>query len=130
MRIFFSYADAERDFARQLAERLLGAGLDVWWDEREIVAGENWAAALQTALEQANAMVVLLSPDAVRSRWVRHEIDYALGTPRFAGRVVPVEVRPTDEVPWVLRSFPYVRAAGDVDQVARAVVAALKPSEN
>jgi hypothetical protein len=127
MRVFISYADKERDLARELAHRLAGAGLQVWSADEEIGAGENWAAATQRALDESNALVILLSPDALRSRWVRREIDYALGSPRFEGRVVPVQVRPTRDKPWILDSFPCVRASKDLDQVARDIVSALAP---
>jgi hypothetical protein len=130
MKVFLSYADSERKLARELAERLVGAGIRVWWDDAEISAGENWAGAIQLALQEADALVVLLSPDAVRSRWVRREVDYALATPRFAHRIVPVQVKPTPDAPWFLQSLPSVRATRDLDQVAREIVGALVPSEN
>ncbi len=130
MKVFLSYADSDRELARELAQRLAGAGIRVWWDDAEISAGENWAEAIERALREADALVVLLSPDAVRSRWVRREVDYALGAPRFARRIVPVQVKPTPNAPWFLRSLQAVRATRDLDQVTREIVGALVPSEN
>ncbi len=129
MKVFLSYADSERDLARELADRLTGAGVQVWFDEREIAAGENWAEAVQRALEDASALVILLSPAAVQSRWVRREIEYALGSPRFEGRVVPVQVHPTRKAPW-MRHLRAVQAKRDLDETAREIVSALNPSEN
>ncbi len=130
MYVFLSYADRDGELARQLAERLGAAGVSVWLDEREVEPGDNWADKLQTALKHADAMVVLLSPEAVRSRWVRREIDYALTTPRFEGRLVPVEVRPTKDMPWVLRRLSMI-AHGTVERTAADIVKALtSPSRN
>lgn len=66
------------------------AGLQVWDATREIMPGDNWAATLGNALQEAQAMVVLVTPDAMRSKWVRWEIEYALGQIRFRERLIPV----------------------------------------
>ena len=129
MKIVLSYADSDSVLARALADRLAGAGLRVWFDAREIVPGDNWGAEVQRGLEDADALVVLLSPAAMRSRWVQRDIQYALGTPRFAGRLVPVQVRRTPSVPW-MKAVHVIRAGRNLDDVARRIVNALEPSEN
>ncbi len=59
-------------------------------------------------------MVVLLTPDAMRSRWVRSEIEYALGEARFRGRLIPVVVGSPEklrdeDVPWILWKLKTIR---------------------
>ena len=79
---------------------------------REIMPGDNWAQHVSNALQESEAMVVLLTPDAVQSEWVRREmrwnIEYALGEVRFRSRLIPVvagdpDVLYTESVPWILR---------------------------
>ena len=108
-KVFLSYAEADREPARRLANHLRDAGYEVWDPEQEILPGSHWTSVLQKGLEAAEAMVVLLSPDAVRSRWVTHEIEYALGAEHLSGRLIPVVVRPTREIPWFVDSLkiPY-----------------------
>lgn len=65
------------------------AGFRVW-DPEELLPGANWAAAVAHALKRADAMVVILSQDALDSRHVLSEIQYALGEKRFRGRLVGV----------------------------------------
>lgn len=53
-------------------------------------------------------MVVLLTPDALASRFVQSEISYALGQASYGHRVIPVFVGspdqiPEDRIPWILR---------------------------
>src|SRR5438477_6199237 len=91
-KIFLSYASSEVSFARQLAQNLTEAGLNVWFDEMELPTGENWAKAIGKALDKSNAMVVLLSPDATKSAWINRDIEYAISTPRFRGRLFPLMV--------------------------------------
>ena len=91
--------------------------------------GENWALKYGKGLETSDAMIVLLSPDAAKSDWVRHEIDYALSSPRFKDRLIPLLVRNTAEVPWILERQQLIRATKDMNATARNVVSALKKSE-
>ncbi len=59
-------------------------------------------------MKSAEAMVVLLSPEAIESRWVSHEIEYALGAKRLQDRLIPVLVRPTKKIPWILRELQLI----------------------
>ena len=49
-------------------------------------------------------MVVLLSPDSAASEGQRREIDFALVSDQYAGRVIPVFIRPTKNFPWILEN--------------------------
>lgn len=70
-------------------------------------------------------MVVLLSPDSMKSEWVRGEIEYALGSRNYEGRLIPVLVRPTREIPWILREFQILQA-DDPAKVSGVIANALK----
>ena len=67
-------------------------------------------------------MIVLLSPEGVQSEWMRREIEYALGSRKYEGRLIPVMVRPTSDIPWVLRQFHVVRADKERDEAKQIVV--------
>jgi hypothetical protein len=90
------------------------AGLDVWDDRREILPGDNWADKVAQALRESDAMVVLLTPETLRSSWVSREIEYALGEKGYRNRLIPVLVGPTEKIspekiPWILRHLKTVR---------------------
>lgn len=126
MKVFISYAVQDKDLARDLATRLTEQGYDVWFDEWQVLPGDNFAKRVGEALDESDAMVVLISPAAMQSNWVREEINFALGSQRYAGRLVPVVVEPTDEIPWILKRLQAVRVGKNRAQVSRRVAAALE----
>jgi hypothetical protein len=123
--VFISYARADEDFAKALASQLTKRGLSVWNADDEVLPGDNIWLRIGEALRKSRAMVVLVSPDSMRSENVRHEIEYALGDPNYAGRVFPVQVRPTDDVPWILRKFKSFDARQSAAKVSESIANAL-----
>jgi hypothetical protein len=67
MKVFLSYADADRSYTQGLASELTREGYQVWNAAQEVLPGENFPLKIGEALEQSTAMVVLLSPEAVKS---------------------------------------------------------------
>ena len=124
MQVFLSYSDADRDFARQLASQLSKRGFQVWDPSDQVFPGDNGPLKIGEALEQSKAMVVLLSPDSMKSEWVRGEIQYALGSRNYEGRLFTVLVRPAQEIPLILRELQ-VRTAGGPARVGDAIATAL-----
>ncbi|MBN1508653.1 MAG: toll/interleukin-1 receptor domain-containing protein [Sedimentisphaerales bacterium] len=107
MKVFISYAHEDKEIAKRLVRQLEDAGLEVW-DDSSILPGDNWAEKISQALKESQAMVVLVSAAALDSEWVRREIDFALGTKEYRGRLIPVFVGPRDDIPedklpWILR---------------------------
>src|SRR5262249_51376223 len=93
-RAFLSYSHADRKVAAWLHRKLeryrvpkalvgrqtpLGpapARLGrVFRDDAEFAASENLGAAIEEALAESSALIVLCSPQAARSRWVNAEIN-------------------------------------------------------
>lgn len=84
-KVFLSYAREDADRARQIAQALQGAGHSVWWDQ-QIAGGDQFAQAIEKALDSADAVVVLWTAASCHSPWVRDEA--AAG--RDSNRLVPV----------------------------------------
>ena len=108
MKVFISHSSKDKDVAKNIAASLERAGFTVWDAENEILPGDNWADMVAKALREAEAMVVLLSHDALQSSWVRREIEFALGDKRFKNRLIPVVVEslenlPDENFPWILK---------------------------
>ena len=70
--VFLSYASEDRETAAILASALRNRGVSVWWD-RNIPPGRTFDEVIQEQLEVAECVVVLWSPAATESRWVRAE---------------------------------------------------------
>lgn len=131
MQIFISHAHGDAGIAQQLSQYLETQGFQVFDPAVELFPGDNWHLETGKALEAADAMVVLISPEAVRSQSVQGEIQYALGSERFKGRLIPVEVEPTQDFPWILRRLHWIRIDNDPaeagHQLAKILQAAEKP---
>jgi len=75
--IFISYASADRDRARAIAQALTEQGWSVWWD-RTIPPGRQWDEVIEEALDLARCVVVLWSKASVASQWVKTEAAEAM----------------------------------------------------
>lgn len=82
--VFLSYAREDAAKAKALARLLEKAGFTVWWD-RHIQSGAEYIGAIEQALSDADAILVLWSRSAVSSAWVRDEAEEG----RDSGRLVP-----------------------------------------
>ena len=115
MRIFISHASEDSEAAGELARAIASRGHDV-------IARDSSAQALRSA----DAMVVLVSSKSVESPFVRREIEFALATPRFADRLIPVVIGRTSGAPWILRKFKSFSAGADLAQTGERVAEALE----
>jgi len=129
MKIFLSHARKDSQLARKLADLLTQAGFSVWLPEEEIAPGDNWAKKIGKALEESECMVILLTPNALESDWLRQNIEYALGSKKYEGRLFSVFVAPSPEigkrVPWILQKLPHrqVESAKQFRRVIRDIKA-------
>ena len=134
MKVFMSYSDSDAMLAARVSDALENNGLEVWDSDRELFPGDNWAAEVARALEESDAMVVLLTPAVAGSRWVKRDVEYALGAKNFSNRLIPVVVGdrdqfPTNEMPWIVRRMPWFSLEDpeaeqpDVEPIAKAILA-------
>jgi hypothetical protein len=117
MKVFLSHSFKDTELAKRIADFLRNEGFEVW-DNSQILPGENWAEQAGEALKNSDAMVVLITPDSVKSSQITYELGYALGNKDYKGRLVPVvsdtpqkQVKKKD-VPWVLNGFEQVHLTG------------------
>lgn len=108
MKVFLSHAHADAPLAARISKALAESGLDVWDPDRDLLPGDNWAGEIARALEESEAMVVLLTPAAASSPHVKREMEYALGAKNYSNRLIPVVVGdlkrfPAAEIPWIVR---------------------------
>ncbi len=136
MKVFLSHVRKDNRLAYQLAEQLTGAGFSVWLPDEHISLGDNWAKKVGRALDDAELMVVLLTPKALESDLVRQDIEFALGSRRYEGRVFSVFVGPTmhagKDIPWILLKLPHCQVSSpqDFDEVVKELQSfAPAPSE-
>ena len=124
MKVYLSYSSKDKDLASDIASRLSEEGYDVWNWQEELFPGDNWAKNLGEALEQSDAMIVLISKDSMDSWVVRKEISYAIGSQRYEGRLIPIQIGslPRSSIPWILTKMNLIRAVKDRDEIVNRIV--------
>lgn len=73
---FLSYSKKDREIALMLAQKLTKEGINIWYDQFEIEIGANWDVEIEKALNDAEAIICLLSPTSVESENVQNQYSY------------------------------------------------------
>jgi hypothetical protein len=121
-RLFFSYGRADSAFVLKLAKDLRSADIDLWVDQLDIVPGDRWDRAIETALAAAPSLLVVLSPDSVNSQNVMDEVSLGFDEGK---RIIPILLRPCN-VPFRLRRLQHVDFTNNYDTGLAELVRALK----
>lgn len=73
---FISHASEDKeDFVRELAEYLKNSGLNVWYDEFTIRAGNSLRKEIDKGLLTSTAGIVVLSPNFFKKEWTQNELN-------------------------------------------------------
>ena len=125
--VFLSYSRADAATAKKLVEDLRRQGVRVWSD-MDIRVGSNWADELSRSLDEATAILVLISPHSLQSRWVQGEWSAALSKSR---RVIPVLTGGAEfgDLPPILATVLGVDLDSDYDGGVERIVSSLKSLE-
>lgn len=75
---FLSYAFEDSDLAKRIAEALMARGIDTWWAQWCIAAGDSIRQRIDEGLENCTHFIVLLTPESITKPWVNLEIDAGL----------------------------------------------------
>ncbi len=105
--VFLSYASEDKALARQIAARLFENGMEVFFDEWEIQAGDSIREKIDAGLGRCTHFVVLLTPHSVEKSWVRAEMDAAF-VKKVEGECRFIPLRhdlPPDKLPPLLRGL-------------------------
>lgn len=116
--IFISYCSARRDLTRDLEARLRAKGYDqIWWDTLLDPVGE-FGPQIKEQLGAARVVLVIWTPEAVRSAYVRAEARLAW----HANKLVSVR---TPDTPYGSIPEPFgerqIAELADLDEVIRAI---------
>jgi len=71
--VFLSHSSKDKPVVREVAERLRGDGLRVWFDEWEIQPGDSIPAKIEEGLEHSRVLVLCMSAHAFGSDWSQLE---------------------------------------------------------
>ena len=114
--VFLSHCHRDRALVRRISGVLRGHGIPVWYSEHNILGARQWHDEIGLALGRCDWFILVLSPNAVRSKWVKRELLYALRDDRYEGRIVPLLRTPCDysRLSWTLGSFRMLDFTGEL----------------
>jgi hypothetical protein len=88
--IFISYSRRDQEFVTRLAADLDRQVAGVWFDQSAIQVGQDWYDEIMDGIRECKAFILVLSPDAAESRYVREEVNKAL---ELGKPIIPVLYR-------------------------------------
>jgi tetratricopeptide (TPR) repeat protein len=134
-KLFISHSSQDDAFVRELQQALANFDQNVWIDSRELHGGDPILTEIQKGIDNASAYAVVISTDALQSKWVGKELRYALYVQKQRGKdqfpVIPLSLNGTKL--GVLEEFfgeepiyiPVSNAAGGVYAALNAILVAL-----
>jgi hypothetical protein len=108
--IFLSHASSDRRIASRIAEMVRRHGVAVWYSRTHLRGAQQWHDEIGEALNRCDWFIVLVSKAAIKSRWVKHELVFALQSDRYEKRILPVQISACDpaQLSWTLKNFQIV----------------------
>ncbi|MBY3252170.1 TIR domain-containing protein [Rhizobium laguerreae] len=91
--IFISYSRSDADFAGRLVSALELRGQKILIDHRDIPFGEGLQREILDFIHQSDAVVFIVSPEAIRSSWCNWELEQVR---QASKRLVPIVFRPVE----------------------------------
>jgi len=123
-RIFLSHSSQDRAFVGRLAAVLEQHNIPYWLSARHIKGAKKWHDEIGRALIDCDWFLVVSSPDAIRSQWVKRELLYALDQDRYNDRIIPLLHKRCDyaRFSWTLTGFQLIEFTRRFDDGCRQLL--------
>jgi formylglycine-generating enzyme required for sulfatase activity len=103
--IFISYSRKDLTFVERLAADLKSAGCDVWYDVSDLIGGSRWFSEIEMQITNRPYMIVVLSPDSIKSQNVEDEVVLAK---QLRKTIIPLKYRGFDGVKLLYASLQQI----------------------
>jgi hypothetical protein len=95
--IFISHNTLDAPFVNPLVDALKRRGIRVWKAPESIRPGEDWVDAIERGLSTSSHVVLVISPGAVDSEWVKLEMNTAIRLEREGKiEIIPLSYEPCE----------------------------------
>ncbi len=122
--VFLSHSSRDREFVLRLTRVLKRQKVRYWYSATHIAGAKQWHDEIGRALARCDWFLVILTPDAVRSVWVKRELLFALNAGRYNKRIIPLLRKPChySQLSWTLPEFQLVDFTGDFELGCRQLL--------
>lgn len=115
--IFLSHSSKDAKVAKQIAEGLRAMSYPVWYSDWAIAPSQSIVDKINEALARSDTLIVLLSENSVKSKWVERELNTALMSELSGEGVTVIPILIEDcEIPETLRAVRYIDMRSDAFQ--------------
>jgi hypothetical protein len=110
LEVFLSHASADQRKARRLRDLLVAHGVSVWFSPHHIKGAQQWQDEIGRALERCDWFMLILTPAAAESMWVKRELRAALIEKRYEERIIPLLFKKCDlrALSWTLPQLQFI----------------------
>ena len=123
--VFISHSSGDKAIAEKIAHHLIANGLQVWYDDWEILVGHDIVDKVYDGIRNSRFLLVLLSEKSVRSNWVQQEINAARIREIESGAtiVLPaiIEHDARSHIPESLRTKRYADISADFESAMKEI---------
>ena len=94
MKTFISFSSFDKATADAFVELLRLHYIEFFYSERSLKGG-YFAKDIAREIDECQKFIVLVSPNAIKSEWVRNEVSMAMSSEHLRGNVLPVLISDT-----------------------------------
>jgi hypothetical protein len=125
-KLFISHSSKDKWFVRRVADDLKKLGHDVWVDEHRIKVGQFIPQAIQRGIDQADFVILFLSPNSAFSNWVEVEWVTKFMSEVQIGKIqiLPALIEPC-KVPPLLKTKKYADFTKNYDEALTDLLEAI-----
>lgn len=101
-RLMISYSHQNRREVEIIEKALLKAGYIIWRDD-QLTPGTDWFQAILEEIDQANRLLLMLSPDSLASKYVAYERQFGELKAKYEGKknfIIPIMVEECEIPDW------------------------------
>lgn len=119
--IFLSHSDQDRQFVEELVDMMRRHGLRVWYSRSNVLGGQQWHDEIGEAILRCDWFVLVLSPNAVGSTWVKKELMFSFHLNHFENKMIPLLHQPCNygQLSWTLFSIQLIDFTQTFEQGCR-----------
>ena len=112
LKVFLCHASTDKPKVRELYRYLKKRGIQPWFDEEDLVGGQDWQVEIPKALATSDAIIICLTKNSVdKEGYIQKEIKFALdkALEMPEGRIFLIPVKFEEcEVPFTLNRYQWV----------------------
>ena len=125
-KVFISYSSTDRKHVEEIAQKLKFRGIEVWYDQWEIVVGDSIVQKINDGISSADYLLVALSSASVKSHWVQEELSAATALLAEKGSFILPVLLDDCKVPPLLAHRKYANYQKDPSEAIEQIVEAIR----